>query len=95
MFDPDRFVADCRAALAEDRTDQRALREIVARAIANPADIVRAFGEPRRAAVHRLHVGADITVLHFAWPPGIATRPHDHRTWAVIGVYAGAEDNVF
>jgi predicted metal-dependent enzyme (double-stranded beta helix superfamily) len=21
--------------------------------------------------------------------------PHDHRTWAVIGVYAGAEDNIY
>jgi len=65
MFDPDRFVADCRAALAEDRTGQRALREVVARAVANPADVLRAFGEPSRATVNRLYVGADITVLHF------------------------------
>jgi predicted metal-dependent enzyme (double-stranded beta helix superfamily) len=95
MFDPDRFVADCRVALAEDRDSLRALREVVARAVANPTDVLRAFGEPHRAAVHPIHVSVDITILHIAWPPGIAFRPHDHRMWAVIGVYAGAEDNVF
>jgi predicted metal-dependent enzyme (double-stranded beta helix superfamily) len=95
MFDPDRFVADCRVALAEDRDRQRALQEVVARAVGNPADVLRAFGEPHSAAVHPLHVNADLTILHVAWPPGIAFRPHDHRMWAVIGVYAGAEDNVF
>ena len=94
MFDPNRFVADCRAAMAEDRS-QHALREVVARAVSNPADILRAFGEPSRAVVNRLYVGADITVLHFVWPPGTAFHPHEHRTWAVIGVYDGAEDNIF
>jgi predicted metal-dependent enzyme (double-stranded beta helix superfamily) len=27
--------------------------------------------------------------------PGFVSPPHDHRTWAVIGVYDGQEDNVF
>jgi predicted metal-dependent enzyme (double-stranded beta helix superfamily) len=29
------------------------------------------------------------------WKPGAVIRPHNHQTWAVIGVYAGREDNIF
>jgi hypothetical protein len=36
MFDPDRFVAECRAALAEDPVRRRTLREVVARAVSDP-----------------------------------------------------------
>src|SRR5919199_62785 len=94
-FDPGRFVAECRAALAADPVRRRALRELVARAVSDPPTLMRAFGEPRRAAPRRLHVGPDLTVLHFAWPPGIAFKPHEHRTWGLIGVYEGGEDNIF
>lgn len=45
MFDPDRFVAECRAALAEDPVRRRALREVVARAVSDPAALMRAFGD--------------------------------------------------
>jgi len=37
----------------------------------------------------------DLTVLHVAWTPGMALNPHDHRMWAVIGLYGGQEDNAF
>lgn len=37
MFDLDRFVADCRAALAEDKGGHRGVREVVARAVASRA----------------------------------------------------------
>jgi predicted metal-dependent enzyme (double-stranded beta helix superfamily) len=29
------------------------------------------------------------------WTPGLVTFPHDHRMWAVIGLYGGREDNTF
>jgi predicted metal-dependent enzyme (double-stranded beta helix superfamily) len=29
------------------------------------------------------------------WAPGMAFHPHDHRMWAVIGLYGGCEDNTF
>ena len=35
MFDLDRFIADCRAAVAED-SSHKAVREVVARAVADP-----------------------------------------------------------
>src|SRR5580704_7627105 len=42
-----------------------------------------------------LHNAADLTILHVAWTPGMALNPHDHRMWAVIGMYGGQEDNGF
>ncbi len=37
----------------------------------------------------------DLTVLHVVWAPGMSIYPHDHRMWAVIGIYSGQEDNAF
>ena len=57
MFDLDRFVADCRAALRE-KPAQRAVRETVARAVADPAAVIGALGEPKRGEIVRLHHSA-------------------------------------
>ena len=46
MFDLDRFIADCRAAVSADPT-HKAVREIVARAVAEPVAVVKSVGEPR------------------------------------------------
>src|SRR5262249_58696872 len=37
----------------------------------------------------------ELTILNVIWPPGLAIYPHDHRMWAVIGLYGGREDNTF
>jgi predicted metal-dependent enzyme (double-stranded beta helix superfamily) len=42
-----------------------------------------------------LHHTPDLTVIHVVWAPGMTLFPHDHRMWAVIGIYAGQEDNAF
>ena len=52
------------------------------------------LGKPGRREVV-LHHAEDLTVLHVVWAPGMQLWPHDHRMWAVIGVYGGREDNVF
>ena len=41
MFDLEQFTADCRAALAADKS-HRHVREVVARAVADPAPLLRA-----------------------------------------------------
>jgi predicted metal-dependent enzyme (double-stranded beta helix superfamily) len=94
MFDLDRFIADCRAAVAEDAS-HKAVREIVARAVAAPGDVLKALGEPRFAGVEALYRGDDVTILNVVWAPLMTILPHDHRTWAVIGVYGGREDNMY
>jgi predicted metal-dependent enzyme (double-stranded beta helix superfamily) len=93
MFDLDQFIADCRAA-AEDQS-QKAVREIVARAVSDPAAVLRVLGEPRVAGVEALYRGDDLTIFSVIWAPLMTILPHDHRTWAVIGVYTGGEDNLY
>jgi hypothetical protein len=49
MFDVDGFIADCRRAAAVSGSP--GVLEAVARAVATPAEVLRALGEPQRAAV--------------------------------------------
>ena len=93
-FELQRFVADCRAALA-DGDPAAALHAVVERAVAEPAAVLRALGEPQRAHVQKLHHASDLTVLNVIWAPGMTILPHDHRMCAVIGIYGGREDNIF
>ena len=51
--------------------------------------------QPSEAGITVLHQADDLTVLHVVWAPKMAIYPHDHRMWAAIGIYAGAEDNAF
>ena len=41
MLDLEQFVADCRAALAADKSHQH-VRDVVARAVGNPPSVLRA-----------------------------------------------------
>ncbi len=93
-FDLDQFIADCRGALQEDRSP-RAVREVVARAVSEPAAIIEALGEPKRARIERLHHSRELTILNVIFAPRMTFMPHDHRMWAVIGIYSGREDNIF
>ena len=94
MFDLDRLIADCQAALKE-RTPEIAVKEVVARAVADPADVERGLGTPMSGGATRLHHSPELTILNVVWTPGMAIYPHDHRIWAVIGLYGGREDNTF
>jgi predicted metal-dependent enzyme (double-stranded beta helix superfamily) len=95
MFDMERFVDECRAALAADRGGGRAVREVVARVVSDPAHLMRGLGEPRRAGLNVLHHAPDLTVLNLVWGPGMSVMPHNHRAAAAIGIYTGREDNAF
>ena len=94
MFDLDRFVEDCRAAVREDPS-HKAAREVVARAVSDPRGVLRGIGEPRRAEVQKLYHAPDLTILNVVWAPGMTVRPHNHLMWAVIGIYTGRENNIF
>ncbi len=94
MFEKERFIEECRAALKESHA-QAAIRELVAAAVSAPAQVVRALGEPRRAGVETLYRADDLTILNLCWGPRMEFKPHDHRMWAVIGIYGGREQNFF
>lgn len=94
MFDIDHLVADCHAALAKP-SPRMAIRELVARAVTQASEVERALGTPRLGGLFPLHRSPELTVLNVVWTPGMAIYPHDHRMWAVIGLYGGREDNTF
>ena len=94
MFDLDRFAEDCRAALAADPS-HKAVREVVARAVSDPAGVLAGLGEPRRAEVQKLYHAPDLTILNVVWGPRMTIMPHNHLMWAVIGIYTGRENNMF
>ena len=94
MFDKARFIEDCRGALTQ-QDPQAAIRELVARAVSEPAQVVRELGEQNRAGVTTLYRAHDLTIVNLCWGPGIQFKPHDHRMWAVIGIYSGREQNFF
>lgn len=94
MFDLDQFISDCRGALREDASP-RFVREVVARAVSDPAAVVRGFGEPGRAQMQTLYRSDDLTILNVIWAPWMTLLPHNHQMWAVIGIYTGREDNIF
>ncbi len=94
MFELDRFVEDCRAALAEDRS-HKAVREVVARAVAEPTEVMAGLGEPKRAEIQKLYNAPELTIINVIWAPYMTIMPHNHEMWAVIGVYSGREDNIF
>jgi predicted metal-dependent enzyme (double-stranded beta helix superfamily) len=93
MFDVDGFTAECRGAAAASGSP--GVLEAVARAVATPAEVLKALGEPQRAAVQVLHRSPEITVLNLIWGPRMCQLPHNHGMWAVIGIYTGREDNIF
>jgi predicted metal-dependent enzyme (double-stranded beta helix superfamily) len=94
MADLERFIADCRAAHAADKT-HKAVREVVARAVAEPGAVLKWLGEPKRGEVQKLYHSPELTILNVVWAPYMTIYPHNHRMWAVIGVYTGREDNIF
>ena len=87
-------MADCRAAHAEDPS-HRAVRDVVARAVAEPAAVLRMLGEPHRGEVQKIYHSPTLTILNVVWAPYMTIYPHNHRMWAVIGIYTGREDNIF
>jgi predicted metal-dependent enzyme (double-stranded beta helix superfamily) len=94
MFDVERFTEECRAGLRESMPEV-AIRAIVERAMANPEGVERTLGTPTMGQITTLHHSAELTILNVIWAPGMAIYPHDHRMWAVIGLYGGREDNTF
>jgi predicted metal-dependent enzyme (double-stranded beta helix superfamily) len=93
-FDLDQFVAECRAARDADPS-HRLVREVVARAVSDPAAVLQGLGEPKRSEVQPLYRSEKLTILNVIWAPRMTVTPHDHRMWAVIGIYTGREDNIF
>lgn len=94
MFELDRFIEDCREAV-RDTDSLKAVREVVAEAVADPNGLISALGEPKLGTVNCLYRSDDLTIINPIWAPRMTIMPHNHNMWAIIGVYTGREDNIF
>jgi len=92
MFDREQFIADCRSALRED--GQKAVREVIARAVSEPGAVIKELGPPERSGVQPIHQSDELTILNVIWGAQMTIMPHNHEMWAVIGIYTGREDNI-
>lgn len=94
MLDLNRFVDDCRKAVGADPT-HRTCHEVVKRAFSDPAAMMAAVGEPTESGIVPVYKSKDLTIVNVVWKPHMTVMPHNHAMWAVIGIYAGREDNIF
>jgi predicted metal-dependent enzyme (double-stranded beta helix superfamily) len=94
MFETEQFVEDCCSAL-KDANAHAAVKELVTKAVAEPAHVLKALGEPSLASIQTLYRSDQLTILNVLWGPCMFLYPHDHRMWAVIGIYGGREENAF
>ena len=94
MFELEQFISDCRAALRQEPS-QSSVGEVVARAVSEPASVLTGLREPRQGELQTLYRANDLTILNVIWAPWMNLLPHNHRMWAVIGIYTGREDNIF
>jgi predicted metal-dependent enzyme (double-stranded beta helix superfamily) len=93
MFDKEQFIADCRTALDGERSS-RNVREVVARAVADPGSVIKGLGDVKPGGIEALHRSPELTIINVFWPPNMVVMPHNHAMWAVIGIYGGREDNI-
>jgi predicted metal-dependent enzyme (double-stranded beta helix superfamily) len=88
------IVARCQAAL-DEHTPVLAVRDVIDELVSDRAGLEQALGPVDSGGITALHNAPDLTVLHVAWTPGMNLNPHEHRMWAIIGMYGGQEDNSF
>jgi predicted metal-dependent enzyme (double-stranded beta helix superfamily) len=90
----DDVIERCRRATAE-HTPPLAVRDVLDELVADPSALADTLGPVDAGGIATVYNAPDLTILRVAWTPGMALYPHEHRMWAVIGMYGGQEDNAF
>ena len=93
MFDPQKFVTDCEAALRMSAPID-AIQDLMRNTIADPEPLLAAMARESDGVVSH-GMNENLTVLQVSTEPGVRSPIHNHLTWVVIGMYAGAETNFF
>ena len=91
--DLDQLVIDCQAAI-RDTSPQKAIREVLQRAVSRPSELLEALPAPKQSSTV-LHVSDDLTIFQLVNEPGFVYLPHDHGLWSACAFYAGRERNTF
>src|SRR5215469_8671956 len=67
---------------------------VLVRAVHDAPVVLAALGSPTRAGLDVLHRSPTLTIFAAHWAPRMCLTAHDHRLWALIGIYSGREDNI-
>ena len=94
MFDVSEFTEACRQAI-DGGGGAKAILDLTRDAFTDPADVLTALGTPTKGGIFPLYQSETLTILNIVWPAGMTLDPHNHNTWAVIGIYSGCEENTF
>ncbi|MFC1681789.1 hypothetical protein ACFL1S_08450 [Pseudomonadota bacterium] len=98
MFDLERFIGECQSALDDPKPAHR-VEALVREAILDPNAVRKAFTEAksaeRQGPITFAWRDASLSVADVTTPPGLKSPAHNHKMWAVIGVYNGQEHNKF
>ena len=93
MFDTDRFVADCQAALHSADPAGR-IATVLTEALRDPRAVATALAaDADTPGLIPLFRSDALTVAHVVSAPHSRSPIHNHCMWGVIGIYAGQEDN--
>jgi predicted metal-dependent enzyme (double-stranded beta helix superfamily) len=86
------LIEGCRGAVTT-QDPVTAVMEVLG-AFLHQRNLEHQLGTADRSTYDALYRGNDLLVLHGVVPPTPKpVDPHDHRMWAVVGVYHGREDN--
>ena len=91
MFDLDGFIERCRRAVLEPEPVE-SVRALLQEVVSDRRSVAAAL-PATRAELDVLYVGPDVNVMKVVWGPGMEFPPHDHLTWACVGMYGGVERN--
>jgi len=98
MFDLQQFIGECQSALDDPKPAQR-IEALVKEAISDPNAVREAFAKAknveRQGPITFAWRDASLSVADVTTPPGLKSPAHNHKMWAVIGVYDGQEHNRF
>ncbi len=95
-FELDRFISRCKDAVVKPRPAEAVLA-LMREAMSDVAGVREALQSILGDSLSNapLFRSSELLILNTVLVPGVVTPPHDHATWAVIGVYGGREDNTF
>jgi len=93
LIEMETFVEDCIAANKESNP-QESVKEVMKKALQNPAEMLKAIGEPTQAGLKVFLRSETLTIFSASWTPQMNLMPHNHKMWANIGIYTGREDNI-
>jgi predicted metal-dependent enzyme (double-stranded beta helix superfamily) len=97
MFDLQEFIVSCKQFVGAPDGARRVL-DLMRSVVGDAEEIKSAVvpGESQRAIRDlTLFRSSELFVLNAAVYPHFKSPPHDHRMWAVIGIYEGQENNTF